>query len=73
MWSHVQQGKSYFQIGRRLLRLIWNRKKLGGNCYLVLENFAASLDNVASKLGSDWTIIASRSPINRVFSLPVKM
>ncbi|GFQ90164.1 ribonucleoside-diphosphate reductase small chain [Trichonephila clavata] len=27
------------------------------------ENFAASLDNVASKLGSDWTIIASRSPI----------
>ncbi|GFQ90050.1 uncharacterized protein TNCT_113311 [Trichonephila clavata] len=33
------------------------------SCYLVLENFAASLDNVASKLGSDWTIIASRSPI----------
>ncbi|GFY23847.1 uncharacterized protein TNCV_3536411 [Trichonephila clavipes] len=32
-------------------------------CYLVLENFAASLDNVASKLGTDWTIIASRSPI----------
>ncbi|GFY04603.1 uncharacterized protein TNCV_4416872 [Trichonephila clavipes] len=32
-------------------------------CYLVLENFAASLDNVASKLGSDWTIIASRSVI----------
>ncbi|GFW90520.1 uncharacterized protein TNCV_565581 [Trichonephila clavipes] len=32
-------------------------------CYSVLENFAASLDNVASKLGSDWTIITSRSPI----------
>ncbi|GFR18946.1 uncharacterized protein TNCT_585211 [Trichonephila clavata] len=32
-------------------------------CYLVLENFAASLDNVASKLRSYWTIIASRSPI----------
>ncbi|GFX70533.1 uncharacterized protein TNCV_875071 [Trichonephila clavipes] len=34
-------------------------------CYLVLENFAASLDNVASKLGggSYWTIIKSRSPI----------
>ncbi|GFY38828.1 uncharacterized protein TNIN_3531 [Trichonephila inaurata madagascariensis] len=32
-------------------------------CYLVLENFAASLDNVASNLGSSWTIIASRSPI----------
>ncbi|GFR14412.1 ribonucleoside-diphosphate reductase subunit M2 [Trichonephila clavata] len=32
-------------------------------CYLVLENFAASLDNVASNLGTDWTIIASRSPI----------
>ncbi|GFY55663.1 uncharacterized protein TNIN_424461 [Trichonephila inaurata madagascariensis] len=32
-------------------------------CYLVLENFAASLNNVARKLGSEWTIIASRSPI----------
>ncbi|GFQ78256.1 uncharacterized protein TNCT_677151 [Trichonephila clavata] len=32
-------------------------------CYLVLENFAVSLDNVASKLGSDWTIIASLSTI----------
>ncbi|GFS53164.1 uncharacterized protein TNCV_4516941 [Trichonephila clavipes] len=32
-------------------------------CYLVLENFAASLDIVASKLGTDWTIIASRSVI----------
>ncbi|GFQ80244.1 uncharacterized protein TNCT_415901 [Trichonephila clavata] len=32
-------------------------------CYLVLENFAASLDNVAANLATDWTIIASRSPI----------
>ncbi|GFY55245.1 uncharacterized protein TNIN_321901 [Trichonephila inaurata madagascariensis] len=32
-------------------------------CYLVLENFAASLDNVATKLGTEWIIIASRSPI----------
>ncbi|GFQ68214.1 uncharacterized protein TNCT_730101 [Trichonephila clavata] len=32
-------------------------------CYLVLENYAATLDNVDSQLKSYWTIVASRSPI----------
>ncbi|GBN19731.1 hypothetical protein AVEN_261807-1 [Araneus ventricosus] len=31
--------------------------------YLVLENFAASLDKLSGELSNDWTIVASRSPV----------